>query len=505
MKIKDILSFTYAVISKFPKKKLLRMIEVLRENYIELSGKINELEAENKNLKEKLKNQKVRSINRDANKPSSKRPEWDKKGVGNDGKEEKSGKGRGKKPRKGSGNRPKKKLRPDRTEKATVDRCSLCGKDLSNEKPLKSSNDRIIQDIPDAVEKPEVIKVVQEKKYCPDCKEVITAKSELALPKADIGLNSTILVCYLWVALCLPFTRIKDYLKAFFGKDISTSGLSSHVIRISKIMKSVYDEILGNINNGVTLHADETGWRIRGKNWWLWVFGTQDSAYFTVDQSRGSSVVRRVLGKIFMGLLVVDGWGAYLKIICDQQSCMAHLLRKIRKFRDAFPHLSSIVKFYVKLRRILRDGERLQRDRKKLGEDVFQRRLNRLKKRLEKLLDWPDPDDILQGIIKKVKRQQPRILTFVEYPDAPCHNNYGEFLIRIGVLKRKVSGGSVSAEGANAYAILLSIYVTCRLRGISFPKYMKESLRHYIKTGKPMLLSTYSTLIAENRNQKMAA
>ena len=89
--------------------------------------------------------------------------------------------------------------------------------------------------------------------------------------------------------------------------------------------------------------------------------------------------------------------------------------------------------------------------------------------------------------------------------DAPCHNNYGEFLIRIGVLKRKVSGGSVSAECANAYAILLSIYVTCRLRGISFLKYMKESLRHYIRTGKPMLLSTYSNFIAESSSLKMAA
>ena len=53
----------------------------------------------------------------------------------------------------------------------------------------------------EAVEKPDIIKVEQEKKYCDDCKEVITAKSELALPKADIGLNATILICYLWVSL----------------------------------------------------------------------------------------------------------------------------------------------------------------------------------------------------------------------------------------------------------------------------------------------------------------
>jgi len=489
MNIQDILSATYTVLSKLSKNRLLRAIQSLREKYIKLEEENNEFKAEIEKLKEELKKNKIKSVNKNANKPSSKQPEWDKKGVGNDGKGKKKGKGRGKKPRKGAGNRPKD-VEPDRREEATVDRCNLCGKDLTGQDPLASSNERIIEDIPDIVERPEVIKIEQEKKYCPDCKEVITAKSELALPKADMGLNSTILICYLWVALCLPFTKIKDYLKTFFGKDISTSGLSRHVIRVSKIMNAVYDEILGDI---------------RGKHWWLWVFGTQDSAYFTVDKSRGSCVVRRVLGEIFLGLLVVDGWNAYLQLICEQQSCMAHLLRKIRKFRDAFPSLSSIVKFYVKLRRILRDGERLQTDREKLGEKVFQRRLKRLEKRLDNLLNWPNPNDILQEIIKKVKRQQPRILTFVEHPGAPCHNNYGEFLIRIGVLKRKISGGSVSAEGANAYAILLTIYVTCRLRGISFPKYMKESLRHYIRTGKPMLLDTYSAFFADCSQSKMAA
>jgi len=176
------------------------------------------------------------------------------------------------------------------------------------------------------------------------------------------------------------------------------------VIRVSKIMKAVYDEILGDINNAVTLHADETGWRVRGKNWWLWVFGTQDSAYFTVDKSRGSSVVRRVLGEIFLGLLVVDGWNAYLQVICEQQSCMAHLLRKIRKFRDAFPRLSSIVKFYVKLRRILRDGERLQADREKLGEKVFQRRLKRLGKKIRRPLELAKSERYFTGDHKKSEK-----------------------------------------------------------------------------------------------------
>ena len=49
----------------------------------------------------------------------------------------------------------------------------------------------------------------------------------------------------------------------------------------------------------------------------------------------------------------------------------------------------------------------------------------------------------------------------------------------------------MSAEGANAYAILLSVYVTCKLRNIAFNKFLKESLICYIKTGKPMLLKEY--------------
>ena len=482
MSIKSILIATYLTLLKWPKRRLIKALESLRESYTELESQVNKLKEENAKLKQQLEQDKIKATNKQANKPSSKQAEWEKDSFKD--KDKKKRKGRNRKPRKGAGNRAKNQV-PNSEQTASVDTCDLCGKDLSAQPPLKSTNERIIEDIVAPPEETVVTLVTQEKKYCADCQEVITAKSDLALPGADIGINATVLVCYLWVALCLPYTRIKEYLATFYKLPVSTSGLSRHVIRVAEILNDVYDEILNGVKNGAILHADETGWRIRGRNWWLWVFGTQDTAYFTVDKTRGSDVVRRVLGEIFIGVLVVDGWSAYLYLLCEQQSCLSHLLRKVRKFRDAFPHLTDIVKFYLKFRRIIRDGERLQQNRDQLGELVFQRRLRRLKQRLAALLQWPNPDNILKEIIKKVQRQQPRILTFVEHPDVPFHNNYAEYLIRIGVLKRKISGGSVSAEGAQAYAILLSIYTTCKLRGISFPKFLKQSLRQYIKTGKP--------------------
>ncbi|NOG83878.1 MAG: transposase [Planctomycetes bacterium] len=322
--------------------------------------KLEKLQEENERLKAELDGLKIQAVNRESNKPSSKQPEWEAKGVGNDQKGDR--RGRGKKKRNGAGNKRKTK-EPTIKAKEKLVCCTNCGKDLSRVVPLKDSNTRIIEDISE-VSEPEVIEVEQEKKYCSGCQQVVTAKSELALPKSDIGLNLTTLICYLWVSLGIPFTRLSRYLKDFFLFEITTSGLSHHVMRVSKIFEDVYEEILQDVQTGCTLFADETGWRIKGNLWWLWVFGTEYSAYFSIDKSRGSDVVLRILGEIFPGVMVVDGWGAYTSIISDQQSCMAHLLRKIRKFYAKFPELKDIARFYVKFRRIIRDGERLQGFRK---------------------------------------------------------------------------------------------------------------------------------------------
>ncbi len=487
MSLKSILSFTLDYLNFFSKKKLLAAFVSLREEYLSLANKNNALEEEINRLKVADSKRQIQAVNKTVNQPSSKQPEWELKGVGNDGQGKK--KGRGKKGRKGAGN--KAKTRPvTHHETAKVTACDNCGKDLTDQAPLKSENIRIIEDIP-FIPELQVIEVRQEKKYCTNCKKVVTASSELALPKTDIGLNTTIKMIYLWVNSCLPYTRLSSYMNIFFGQIVSTTGIPRLMIRVAKILKPVYEEILEDVKSSSRIHADESGWRVNGKLWWLWVFGSPDSAFYTIENSRGSDVVRKILGEIFSGVLIVDGWSAYSFLICLKQSCMAHLLRKIRKFHFAFPDLSSIFKFYIKFRKILRDGASLQSQREELGEDIFKRRLEKLYLRLDALLKWPNPNAILKEIIEKVDRQRPHILTFVEHDGVPCHNNFAEGLIRKGVMKRKVSFGSKSQQGAEAYAILLSINATCQLRNISVVDFLRLSLKNYIHTGSPMLLREY--------------
>jgi transposase len=149
------------------------------------------------------------------------------------------------------------------------------------------------------------------------------------------------------------------------------------------------------------------------------------------------------------------------------------------------------MRFFLKFKRIIREGEKLQEARSTMGQEAFQRRLGLLKKRLCELLAWPNPNPVLKEVIAKVRRQEPYILTFVEYPNAPSHNNFAEYIIKKGILKRKVSGGSRSEKGVRAYACLQSIAQTCPLRNISFPHFLKTTLIHYLRTGHPMSLAAY--------------
>lgn len=494
MQLSEIIAMGKEVLTKISKTAVITLFLTLRDAFIsvikEKDEEIRRLTEKVKNLEKKQDTKKQKEVNKTSNQPSSKKPEWDKDGNPKKKPKKIGKKGKKGKKRKGSGNKRKNDLIPDTTNHTCLDNCPLCGKDLRDQQVTEETK-RIVEDIINAPTKTVVTEEVQERKWCSNCKKIVSSKTGKALPGWDIGLNTTVLTAYLWVVNALSLPNIRKFLSSFMKLTISASGISKILIRLSRILLPLYDEILQNIKVGCKIWADETGWRIKGELWWLWIFANKYSAYYWPDKSRGSAVVEKILGKIFLGVLITDAWCAYKSIISAKQTCMAHIFRKIRKFIEVFPQYSSVMQFYLKLRRIIRDGKKLQELHPSIDDSIYQRRLKRLKSRLSELLNWRNPNSILRKIIGKVKRQQNYILTFVEYDDTPYHNNYGEYIIRKGVLKRKISGGSMSEKGARAYAIIQSIAQTCHLRGISFMSFLRTTLIHYIRHGRLMLLSEY--------------
>ncbi len=481
-------------------KIILELREMLQARIQEKDQRIVELTEQLARLKRERDEQKNKEINRHVNEPSSKKPEWDKEG--NPKKKKKRKKKRKQPP--GCGNVKKRDIEPDEVHHIPLDCCPDCGLDLSG-KEGRANSGRIVEDIAPPQDKTTRSKEIEESKWCPGCKKMVSSKTEKALPGSDIGLNAIIEMAYLWVMSALSLPKIKALFQSFKALRISTAGISRILIRLSGILQPVYDEILSDVKHGARIWADETGWRVQGKLWWLWIFANERSAYYWADRVRGSPVVQRFFGEVFYyGILIVDGWQAYTKILCAQQTCMAHIFRKIRAFIDAYPQYRSILTFYLRLRKIIRDAEKLQKQRGELEERVFQRGLKALRKRLGELLSWKNPNAILREVIKKVDRQKERILTFVEHDGATHHNNYGEYIIKKGVVKRKMSGGSMSEEGARAYACIQSVAMTCQLRSISFHGFLKASLVQYIRTGQPMLLAEYEACSMKILEKKAA-
>ncbi|MDR2440978.1 MAG: IS66 family transposase [Planctomycetaceae bacterium] len=252
-----------------------------------------------------------------------------------------------------------------------------------------------------------------------------------------------------------------------------------------------YDEIGDLLRHSAVLHADETGWRVNGKTYWLWCFTTQDATYFVIDRSRASPVVLRFLKNVFNGILVTDFWGVYNAVVCaGKQKCLVHLLRelkKVTKYSDKSVHW---LLFSKRLKRILRDARRLCGEREKMPESDYERLRNRLEQRLTKLLEqeWNNAD--AKRLVKRLRRHRNELLTFLYYKDLPFDNNHTERVIRGGVVMRKNSYCNRSLKDAETQAILMSIFRTLKQRNYKNINIIIDAIKIYHKTRKLPKLPT---------------
>ncbi|TMB72866.1 MAG: hypothetical protein E6J46_15725, partial [Chloroflexi bacterium] len=59
---------------------------------------------------------------------------------------------------------------------------------------------------------------------------------------------------------------------------------------------------------------DETGWKVGGRLWWLWVFVTRDVTVYAIQPGRGYAQAAAILGPRYGGVVVRDGWAPYRKL-----------------------------------------------------------------------------------------------------------------------------------------------------------------------------------------------
>lgn len=300
--------------------------------------------------------------------------------------------------------------------------------------------------------------------WCPHCQKIIDAPYHVAeVPSSRIGPNALIQAAILKYNHCLPYRKITEVLKELCGLSISPGALAQSLQRLSQWLNIEQQTILEAIRAGPLVHIDETGWRLDGKNHWLWAFVNEKLAYYRIERSRGRRIVKDTLSDNYNGTIVTDFYGVYFNLPYKRQKCLVHLLRELHKTAQ---HDTSekYQLYYKKIKRLVKDAIKLHDDRQNLKACVYQRKFTRIKRRLFMLLGTGYENKNLDRIGKRFSKYWLDMLTFLKEKGVPWNNNLAERLIRPHVIYRNRSFGNRTQEGLKTHETLTSLIQTLLLQ-----------------------------------------
>jgi transposase len=361
-----------------------------------------------------------------------------------------------------------------------ADNCPDCGGRL---KRCAETRIRYTEDIPDI--QPEVTQHTIHRDWCPKCRKKVEPPVVAALPGSQLGNRVLVLSAWLHYALGNTLSQIVEVFNFHLQLKVSEGGLIDMWSRLQAILFAWYEEIQKEALQSAVLHGDETGWRVNGLTHWLWCFCTRNVTYYLIDRSRGSPALAKFFINEFSGTLVSDFWGAYNSVCCAaRQTCLVHLLRDLEQteqYKSPDEHWPAFAK---KLRRLLGDAIGLRRQQGELPRETYASRRGRLARRLQELIDtdWNNPQ--AKRLIKRLRRHQNDLFTFLDQANVPFDNNHAERSIRPAVILRKNSYGNRSERGADCQAVLMSVFRTLKQRGHDPIWTVVNALEQFLLTGR---------------------
>ena len=345
---------------------------------------------------------------------------------------------------------------------------------------------RIVEDlIPSAVE---TTCYHTQSGFCPHCRKRIESKAPEQppasnIPHGQLGINVLTTAAILRVRHRLPFRQIAQLLKDMPGLSISAGGLVKQIKRLSRWLDGKYQELILQMRASEHVHVDETGWRIDGKNFWLWAFTDPTFTLFHVDESRGGKVPLKLLGKAFGGTVIADFYSAYDKVGADRQRCLTHLMREVKETGEKDQSFADCP-LSRKLLRWCSDALRLKKRWNDLDQAKYQIKASRLEDRLDVLMKMTFEHADAQRLCKRLVRYREELTRFLWDEKLDGTNNAAERALRPAVIMRKITGGSRSTQGADAWAKLASLLRTADQRKLGVYEATNKLILDYWATGR---------------------
>jgi transposase len=371
-----------------------------------------------------------------------------------------------------------------RTLVAALSVCPHCSGELHSVR----DHEQFEIDLPTA--RPIATRFLTQSGFCPQCNQRVRARhpeqSAQGMGAARVALGPKVraLAADLKHRLGVPYAKVAELLRVGFGLSVTPSALCQSDARLAYSALPDYQALVTTLRESPSCHVDETGWRVGSEGAWLWTMTNAAATLYVIAPSRGHEVFVQVLGPKYPGVLHADCFLAYEHHSVAgwvQQKCLAHLLHDLSELSKQGSRLTQ--QYAAQLTELLRDALALHRSRNPPSAEALAPPatvvVNQLGKRLDALieegLDHPDP--AAARFARRLLRHRARLFVFLTHPAAEPTNNRAERALRPAVITRKTGGcNKVWFAGARVHAVLASLLVTARQRGVDTLAYGQSVL-----------------------------
>ena len=342
--------------------------------------------------------------------------------------------------------------------------CHKCGRPLQN----VGTKFRSTIDIQPVIVRKIVYRLYE--KRCCHCNETITTTVPELSPKCLYTNRALSYLAEEYYIHGVPLNRIATR----YGLSVGT--LHQAMQQIAATLEKAYDKLVKDYRQASVKHADETTWRIDGKNGYAWLFATRDTTIMTLRNTRSGKVAQEILGTSPLpGVLTVDRYAGYNKSPCKMQNCYAHLLRELSDINDEFPNQPEVTSFHNAVAPLLKQAMELRS--LPIADKDFYRRAKNCKASIISAMSIQANHLAIKSFQQIFVENSHRLYHWADDRAVPADNNFAERSLRPLVIARKISFGSQSENGALTRSRIMSVLLTLNNR---FPNQSLQRLSSFL-------------------------
>src|SRR4051794_80695 len=312
---------------------------------------------------------------------------------------------------------------------------------------------------------------------CTGCGKQATATAPAELEQGSpFGHSIAAMVVYLHYAHAIGMERLARLMDELFGLSISEGAISNILARARQPLLKATATIETVVLASPVVCSDETTVRVKGKNWWEWVFIGTLAVLHVIQPSRGKAVVTALFGAIQPEVWVSDMLGSQRGHGVLWQVCLAHLLRDTKYAIECGDSTFSAPFRWLLLRAIA-----IGRRREMLKDTTLKQYLYDLDRRLDRILTAVPIGGAGPKMHKRTPPHPGATFVFMSNRAVPATNNVSERHLRPSVVFCKVTNGFRCEWGAETYAAFRSVVSTAKANRAS----VLDTVRFVLSTKQP--------------------